>query len=64
MTTEVDSVDAKRMDQVTSVAENDNDNDNVQIVHPRIERFQCLVRINYLIDSYKAMFFMRNDINH
>ena len=47
------------MDQVTSVAENDNDNDNdnVQIVHPRIERFQCLVRIDYLIDSYKAMFF-------
>ena len=55
MTTEMDSVDAKRMDQVTSVAEDDND--NVQIVHPRIERFQCLVRINYLIDSYKAMFF-------
>ena len=53
MTTEMDSVDAKRMDQVTSVAEDDN----VQIVHPRIERFQCLVRINYLIDSYKAMFF-------
>ena len=55
MTTEMDSVDAKRVDQVTSVAEDDND--NVQIVHPRIERFQCLVRINYLIDSYKAMFF-------
>ena len=59
MTTEMASVDTKRMDQVTSVAENDNDNDNynMQIVHPRIERFQCLVRINYLIDSYKAMFF-------
>ena len=47
MTTEMDSVDAKRVDQVTSVAEDDND--NVQIVHPRIERFQCLVRINHLI---------------
>ena len=47
MTTEMDSVDAKRVDQVTSVAEDGND--NVQIVHPRIERFQCLVRINHLI---------------
>ena len=62
----MDSVDAKRVDQVTSVAEDGNDNDNVQIVHPRIERFQCLVRINHLIliRTKQCFFFIRNDINH